>query len=273
MPTLSNPTQQPIPGNSAEADPKLRAEIEAVYAAMEQQEQQPAAGYAEVAPETGTQPFLKKLKADAVVDQTEVARAQALPHNRNMHRFIEPKPAVAETEYLLHTGSLLRSYRETAANRPSDITYHTTTPKSGILRGSLKMLTGSDNVRLPRFKLSSRPTHRQLIDRESELGGQLFPKDEETIQRQEHWQFFNLDPYTWFWHKEWIDQTKKAHSNTTRYEIHENGIMKVQDGAPYYFIEGHELQNFMTATRLYYERVSHDIYHRDPATGQPLAVS
>lgn len=209
------------------------------------------------------------LLSDSRRNRVNEARAE-------INSLFEPAPVVPETgsnikisiEYLLHTGSLLRSYREAATNRPANLNY-TTKQKPGLLSRSLRLLTGSENVRIPRIRLQSRPTHRELIQRESELGGHLFGD----IAEGQHWQFFNLDPQTWFWHKEWMDEKNKAHSNTIRYEVHENGIMKVQDGAPYYFVEGHELNNFMAATRLYYERVSHDIYRRDPATGQPLAVS
>jgi hypothetical protein len=128
-----------------------------------------------------------------------------------------------------------------------------------------KLLTGSEtglNI------FHTRPTRRQLIQRESELGGQLFGP----VPDGHHRQFFNLDPTTWIWYEEWTDESGKPQSTTTRYEVHENGILKVQDGAPYYFIEGQELINLTVAIRTYYERVSREIYHRDPMTAKPLAA-
>ncbi len=114
----------------------------------------------------------------------------------------------------------------------------------------------------------NRPTRRQLIQRESEIGGTLFG----TVPEGRHRQFFNLDESTWIWYEEWFDKDGKKQSTTTRYEVHENGILKVQDNAPYYFIEGQELVNFTVAIRTYYERVSREVYHRDPATAKPLTV-
>lgn len=104
-------------------------------------------------------------------------------------------------------------------------------------------------------------TERELIQLESDIGAQLFgdvPKD----HRRE---FFNLDLSTWIWYDEWVDQaTGTRKSMTIRYEIHENGILKVQEGARYDFIEGQELDNFMAAIHLYYERVARELYHAEP---------
>lgn len=104
-------------------------------------------------------------------------------------------------------------------------------------------------------------TERELIQLESDIGAQLFgdvPKD----HRRE---FFNLDLSTWIWYDEWVDQATGTRKNMTiRYEIHENGILKVQEGARYDFIEGQELENFMAAIHLYYERVARELYHAEP---------
>lgn len=106
-------------------------------------------------------------------------------------------------------------------------------------------------------------TERELIQLESDIGARLFgavPKD----HRRE---FFNLDLSTWIWYDEWMDaQTGQRKSTTIRYEVHENGILKVQEAARYEFIEGQELDNFMAAIHLYYERVAREVYHADPST-------
>lgn len=57
---------------------------------------------------------------------------------------------------------------------------------------------------------------------------------------------------------------------TIRYEVHENGILKVQEGARYNFIEGRELENFMAAIHLYYERVARELYNTEPHHSHPL---
>lgn len=134
--------------------------------------------------------------------------------------------------------------------------------------GFMKLLTGSDDTRFPKFTFSSRPTRRELIQRESEIGGQLFGQ----VPDGHHRQFFNLDRKTWVWYEEWKGSDDKVHNTTTRYEIHTNGVLKVQEGVQYYYIEGQELDNFVAATRSYYERVTREIYNRDPATGKLLAA-
>lgn len=135
---------------------------------------------------------------------------------------------------------------------------------AGFFKASVAYLLGVDSAQLFR----SRPTQRQLIQRESELGGQLFGPVPEGHRRQ----FFNLDVNTWIWYEEWTDEKGEKQSTTTRYEVHSNGVLKVQDGAPYHFIEGQELINLTRAIQTYYERVTREIYHRDPATAKPLAA-
>lgn len=132
-------------------------------------------------------------------------------------------------------------------------------------RSALKFLTGSED---PLRAFRSKPTRRQLIQRESEIGGQLFGAVPEGHYRQ----FFNLDQTTWIWYEEWLDEKGEKQSITTRYEVHPSGVLKVQDNAPYYFIEGQELVNLTMAIRTYYERVSREVYHRDPITARPLTA-
>lgn len=130
---------------------------------------------------------------------------------------------------------------------------------------ALKFITGTDD---PLKAFRSRPTRRQLIQRESEIGGQLFG----SVPEGHHRQFFNLDSTTWIWYEEWTDEKGVPQSLTTRYEVHPNGVLKVQDNAPYYFIEGQELVNLTMAIRTYYERVSREVYKQDPLTAQPLSA-
>lgn len=109
-------------------------------------------------------------------------------------------------------------------------------------------------------------TERDLIRMESQIGAKLFGAVPAGHRRE----FFCLDEHTWVWYEEWLDESKKKQSITTRYEVHENGILKVQDGQPYQVVEGEELRNLVTAIQLYYEQVVRHIYHFDPTTGKPL---
>lgn len=142
-----------------------------------------------------------------------------------------------------------------------------------LLKTAFKLLVGSDEVALP--KHTPRPAQpslrglneRELIQRESEIGAQLFGPVPDGHERS----FFNLDAATWIWYEAWTDRVGKRRSTTTRYEVHDNGILKVQEGARYSFLEGEERDNLMLAIRMYYDRVSKEIYGRDPSTGRRLA--
>lgn len=114
----------------------------------------------------------------------------------------------------------------------------------------------------PHKRPFSKLTERELIQIESDIGAQLFG----AVPKGHRREFFNLDLSTWIWYDEWIDPTTGQRQSTTiRYEVHERGILKVQEAARYVFIEGQELKNFMTAIHLYYERVAREVYHADPA--------
>jgi hypothetical protein len=145
---------------------------------------------------------------------------------------------------------------------------------SGILKKALSLIVGdtSGALDLSMPKELKRPlkklTERELIQLESEIGSTLFGDVPKGHRRE----FFCLDEKTWIWYEEWIDsKTRKTERMTIRYEVHENGIMKVQEGARYSYIEGEELANLVAATKMYYEQVARNVYKRDPATGQKLA--
>lgn len=128
-----------------------------------------------------------------------------------------------------------------------------------------KLITGADSSGYRRSQL----TNRDLIRMESKIGATLFGEVPAGHRRE----FFCLDEHTWIWYEEWADNTGRRQTITTRYEVHPNGILKVQDGHPYQVVEGEELQNLAHATQLYREYVIRNVYHRDHVTGQPLPVS
>ena len=143
-----------------------------------------------------------------------------------------------------------------------------TKTNNSIFANFLKLLTGDeDALQNVKKRFAGVPTRSELIQRESEIGGRMFGE----IPTGHHRLFYNLDQKTWIFYEEGKDSdtTKKA---TTRYEIHQNGVLKIQEGTPYYYITGQELENFVAATRLYYAQVTRNVYHRDPATGQLLAA-
>lgn len=102
----------------------------------------------------------------------------------------------------------------------------------------------------------AQPTDRDLLRQESKIGATLFGEVPSGRVRE----FFCLDESTWVWHEEWKDEKGVQHQSTVRYEIHQNGILKVSDGPRYTFIEGDELENFAKATRAYYDATERQIY-------------
>lgn len=142
-----------------------------------------------------------------------------------------------------------------------------------ILKRALKLVfTDDDNTGLVSIlKKKNRPlkkfTERELIQLESEIGATIFGEKPEHVTRRE---FFNLDKDTWIWYEEIVDKDGKKQELTTRYEVQPKGILKVQPNYRYSYLEGDELQNFVLAVKEYYERVSRDLYKRDPQTGYRL---
>lgn len=109
-------------------------------------------------------------------------------------------------------------------------------------------------------------TERQLIQLESSIGRELFGP----IPRGHRREFFNTSPTVWIWHEQWRDSSGKPHELTTKYEIRDGAIWKALPGLQYYRVEGEELDNLRAAVGIYYERVTREIYKRDPKTGKPL---
>lgn len=100
-------------------------------------------------------------------------------------------------------------------------------------------------------------SQRELIQRESLIGRELFGTVPNDVRRE----FFNTSPTVWIWHEEWkTDQGKEQ--LTTKYEVRDDGVWKVQPGPRYHKLAGDELRNFYQATQLYLQRVSRELYQR-----------
>ncbi len=94
---------------------------------------------------------------------------------------------------------------------------------------------------------------RSLLQREAEIGGQLFGP----VPKGHHRQFFCLDEHTWVWYEEWTENGDQR-SVTTRYEVRPNGILKAQDGQGYCRVSREETRNLCRAATLYSQRLSVD---------------
>ena len=141
-----------------------------------------------------------------------------------------------------------------------------------ILKKAFKLIF-TDDPMTPLLKVTKkdRPlnslTERELIELESEIGRNIFGPAPANIVRRE---FFNLDKETWIWYEEIRNNDGTNTEMTTRYEVQPKGILKVQPGPRYNYLDGQELENFVMATKEYYERVARGLYKRDPQTGQPV---
>jgi hypothetical protein len=143
---------------------------------------------------------------------------------------------------------------------------------SNVFKKAFGLILGdttiSSTLRVPKDRPLNKLTERELIQLESEIGSKLFGD----IPKGHRREFFCLDEKTWIWYEEWIDpDTNKRGNMTVRYEVHANGVLKVQEGARYSFIEGEELNNLLAAATMYYEQVARGVYKRDPYTGEKLA--
>lgn len=143
---------------------------------------------------------------------------------------------------------------------------------SNIFKKALTLIVGDSStvttLHMPKDRPLKKLTERELIQLESEVGTKLFGEVPIGHRRE----FFCLDETTWIWYEEGKNsKTGKTERQTIRYEIHENGVLKVQEGARYSFIDDTELNNFVTATTMYYEQVARSVYKRDLRTGQKVA--
>ncbi len=105
-------------------------------------------------------------------------------------------------------------------------------------------------------KNKRRDISRELLDLESSLGATIFGTIPHNVRRE----FFALDHDSWIWHEEWTDSRRKKHQNTTRYEVKNNTVIKVQVGPHYFELKGQELDNFYKAVTVYHQNILRFIY-------------
>lgn len=97
----------------------------------------------------------------------------------------------------------------------------------------------------------------KLIRHEAKIGGELFGPVAPGGRRE----FFCLDEHTWVWYEEWIEKsTGLRKSQTTRYDVRPDGILKVQHGQ-YRPVGREESLRFYEAITAYGAEIERQIYH------------
>ncbi len=106
----------------------------------------------------------------------------------------------------------------------------------------------------------SEARRRHLIRQESEIGAKLFGEIPSGHKRE----FFCLDAHTWVWHEEWNESLSGAKkSQTIRYEVRDNGILKSVNGQDYAWVAPEEAENLAHAAILYHQYVSTQVYGKN----------
>lgn len=97
---------------------------------------------------------------------------------------------------------------------------------------------------------------RNLLRREAQMGGKLFGPVPKGRKRE----FFCLDPNTWIWHEEWLDDSGERKVRTTRYDVRPNAILKAQNGGGFHLVGLEEARHLMSAVELYQEQANKELY-------------
>ena len=93
--------------------------------------------------------------------------------------------------------------------------------------------------------------YRDLIHEEAKIGGAIFGPLPAGHRRE----FFCIDPTTWVWHEEWLDEQGERHIMTTRYDVRPTQVLKTQDGNRYQPLTRNEAIHLYRAAELYQKRV------------------
>ncbi len=104
---------------------------------------------------------------------------------------------------------------------------------------------------------SNRFTYDELVNVESGYGRTLFGPIPEGHQRE----FFEHRKNVWIWHESWTDISGQLIDQTIRYEVRPAGVYKKISGQTYQKIEGKELDNFVSAAKMYLKLVKTNLYN------------
>ncbi|MCX6728417.1 MAG: hypothetical protein NTV39_01450 [Candidatus Saccharibacteria bacterium] len=112
------------------------------------------------------------------------------------------------------------------------------------------------------FKRLEPLTEDILRAKESEIGATIFGAMAPNEIQREFWYDRRIaDRDSWLFHQKIVEDTG-VKDVTIHYEVHPNGVLRISShpNTKNEFIEGQELENFMTATELYRDMVIEKIY-------------
>lgn len=113
---------------------------------------------------------------------------------------------------------------------------------------------------LPNQTQSKSLTIAHLINKESEIGGQLFA-DEAPVGIERRF-FFDED---WFFSDSALVSKAKPFEQAIRYQVHETGVYKIIDGKDHRPIDGVELERLMHVAKIYHDTLKQTIYKHVPS--------
>jgi hypothetical protein len=159
-------------------------------------------------------------------------------------------------ERLMTIGDEISRARQNKISNPSDKTAEL---KSGIMGAVSKLIFFPEYLEQQN---QFNPTSiADLMQAESEIGSEIFGNN----QNGNYVKFFNENRDHWFLYQESKSANGVIKSHTIHYEVQPNGILKTCDktGPHFEYICDEELDNFLTATDIYYSSVMSRIYNKN----------
>lgn len=138
-----------------------------------------------------------------------------------------------------------------------------------MLKKAFQIITGIDlnSSKVPHemhqfhlFHQSRAAKERELIRKEAKVGASVFG----AVPVGHYREFFNLDRRTWVWFEQWTDASGTVQRTYTTYEFQPRGVLKTVNNIPRGYVEGKELTRLLEAIKLYHDKVTVEVYGRQP---------
>lgn len=131
------------------------------------------------------------------------------------------------------------------------------------LRGAIVSLIG---MQLP--KATKDFDVRDMIEIESRIGGEIVDNEHAIEERR----FFYEKDHNWFYIQIFKDHRGVETIHGTRYEVNDDHVLRIVNGAEHAPVERDEMQRFAAATVEYHKRITREVYRREPVDLDPRAA-